>query len=71
MEGQSTESARKLPSMMTPCEVLEVLRLDHAQHPEAVLYRLRQSGRLHGVRIGRQFIYSREEVMRLLESGLA
>jgi len=55
-----------LPVMMTPAEVLGALRLTGVKHPQQTLFRLRQSGKLSGVRIGRSYLYNRAAVLRLL-----
>ena len=57
---------KRLPDLLTGEEVLEVLRLD-PKDPVSCLGRLRRMGVLKGIRIGRAFRYTREEVLRLME----
>lgn len=54
-----------LPALLTPREVLRVLRLKPQNGPQA-LYRLRKAGRLPSTRIGKAFLYPKQGVCELL-----
>lgn len=66
MENQHTTApCVEIPDMMTGDEVLAALLIE-TKYPACVLHRLRQAGKLHGIRAGRNYIYRRDDVARLL-----
>jgi hypothetical protein len=65
-----TSGCRELPELLTAAEVLAAIRLTHV-NPAQALYRLRKTRRLTGLRIGKQFKYRREDVVRLLSGASA
>jgi len=67
---KSTSAICELPELLTGDEVLKAVRLTKID-PGQALYRLRKSGRLPGIRIGKSYKYKREDVARLLSGGSA
>ena len=56
----------QLEQLMTSKEVAKVLRVT-----KKTLYRWRCSGRLEGVKVGRQYLYKPDDVKRIAEGGTA
>ena len=59
-----------VPRLLTPGEVLRLLRLDHVKTPSCVLFRLRNKG-LPALRVGKTYKYPADAVLQYLQSQVA
>lgn len=57
------------PDVLTGREVAVMLRLEGNRDPEASVARLRRTGQIRGRKVGRQYLYAREEIIRFLREG--